>query len=165
MLKPLPRLLLNFSVFLATLIGLSGCSQSKTNETQTTSPTPTTAESNSPKNVFSSAQATDKSETKSENPIELLYGKWKPITYIDANGNATDLTSLPDSEKASLSWEFKPDGTVKLGEIEGTFEVEGDRIIAKNESSGNEKQFQFSVSETELTMVSTDGATLKLARE
>jgi hypothetical protein len=165
MLQILPRSLVILSLLFPTLLLISGCSQSDTSTAQTPSETPTTPASDSQKNVFSTTQKTEKTGTEAGNTIELLYGKWKPIAYIDVNGKETDLTALPDSEKATLSWEFTPEGTVKLGEIEGSFEVQGNQIIAKNESSGNEKRFEFSVSETELTIVSDDGATLKLARE
>lgn len=152
-----------------TLFFLGACSQTKNNETQSLPESTKTIESNPQNNVLATTAIAEKSDTKSETPagtrVDLLYGKWKPTTYIDANGTATDLTALPDAQKASLSWEFTPEGTVKLGEIEGTFEVEGNQIIARNESSGNEKRFEFSVSEIELTIVSDDSATLKLARE
>lgn len=165
MLKILSRSLFIVSLLLPTFLVISGCSQSEKITAQTSSETPNTPASDSQKNVFSPKQKTEKTGIESGNNIDLLYGKWKPIAYIDVNGKETDLTALPDSEKATLSWEFTPEGTVKLGEIEGSFEVQGNQIIAKNESSGNEKRFEFSVSETELTIVSDDGATLKLARE
>lgn len=165
MLEFLPRSLFIVSLLFSSLLFISGCSQSEKITAQNPSETPTTPASDLQTNIFSTTQKNEKPETESGNSIELLYGKWKPIAYIDANGQPTDLTALPDSEKATFSWEFTPEGSVKFGDIEGSFEVEGNQIIAKNESSGNEKRFEFSVSDTELTIVSNDGATLKLARE
>lgn len=144
---------------------LTGCSQSEKSTAQTPSATQATPNSTDSTNVLSTPQKTAQNQTPGGHDIELLYGKWKPIAYIDANGQETDLTALPDAQKATFSWEFTREGAVKFGEIQGTFEVQGDRIIAKNESSGNEKQFDFSVGETELRIISDDGVTLKLARE
>jgi hypothetical protein len=144
---------------------ISGCSQSDSNATPTPSKIQSAPNSDLSKNPLSTAKQDAPQTSTTSNDIELLYGNWNPIAYIDPNGKQTDLTELPESQQATLRWEFTPEGTVKLGEIEGSFEVEENQIIAKNESSGNEKRFEFSVSETELTIVSDDGATLKLARE
>ncbi|MGB3239662.1 MAG: hypothetical protein WBB29_15300 [Geitlerinemataceae cyanobacterium] len=151
-------------LFLSTIL-ISGCSQTASIPEKTSSETQTDPNSNIFNTPISTAKQSDNETLPNRNDIELLYGKWKPIAYIDPNGQQTDLTALPESQQATLSWEFTPEGTVKLGEIEGSFEVEGNQIVAKNESSGNERRFEFSVSETELTIVSDDGAILKLARE
>jgi hypothetical protein len=153
------------SLILFSLIFISGCSRTDSSTTQNSPEKPSAPNSNVFNNSISTAKQADPQTSTTRNDIELLYGNWNPIAYIDANGQETDLTVLPESQKATLRWEFTPAGTVKLGDIEGKFEVEGNQIIAKNESSGNEKRFEFSVSDTELTIVSDDGATLKLSRE
>lgn len=158
------------SVLFLALIFISGCNSSGSSPAKTASETPSETPSPDHSNIFNTALPTQQKQTQGESiegshDIELLYGKWQPIAYIDPNGQQVDLTELPEAEKESLSWEFTQDGYIKLGDIEGNFEVEGDRIIAKNESSGNQKEFEFSVSATELNIISDDGATLKLARE
>lgn len=165
MLNLLNRSSIFFSVPFLVLIFVSGCNSSAPGTAKTASETPLPADSNVFKTSLPTQKQTQGESTEGSHEIELLYGKWQPIAYIDINGQQVDLTELPDAEKESLSWEFTPDGYIKLGDIEGTFEVEGDRIIAKNESSGNQKEFEFSVSETELNIISDDGATLKLSRE
>jgi hypothetical protein len=165
MLKIFSRSPLIFSFLIFSILSISGCQNSDPTAAKTPSTTQPDQASNPSKNSLETAKQTDRQPTENGNNIELLYGNWNPVTYIDANGQPTDLTILPDSEKETLSWEFTPDGTVKLGDIEGSFAVEGNQIIAKNESSGNEKRFEFSVSESELTIISNDRATLKLVRE
>jgi len=147
------------------IVFISGCNSSDSDTAKIASETPSSVDSNVFNTALPNQKQTQGESTEGSHEIELLYGKWQPIAYIDPNGQQVDLTELPDEEKESLSWEFTPDGYIKLGEIEGTFEVKSDRIIAKNENSGNQKEFEFSVSETELNIISDDGATLKLSRE
>lgn len=165
MLKTFLQLPLAASLLLFSTIWIFGCSQTDATSEKTPSETQSTPDSNVFNNSISTAKQTNPQISTTSTEIELLYGNWNPVAYIDPNGQQTDLTALPEPQQASLSWEFTPEGTVKLGDIQGSFEVEGNQIIAKNESSGNERRFEFSVSDTELTIVSDDGAILKLARE
>ncbi|MDY6938370.1 MAG: hypothetical protein SWY16_11950 [Cyanobacteriota bacterium] len=111
-----------------------------------------------------SAETSVQDNEGSGNSTELLYGQWSPSLYIAPDGTSENLSGLPEADKDEFSWEFTPDGRVFSGGEEGMFTVEGDTIAIENVDSGDITQFEFVVSEDELTLASDTNATLKLNR-
>ena len=93
-----------------------------------------------------------------------IYGKWSPVAFIAPDGKPMDLSQLSETERNALSWEFTPDGMVKFADREGQFKLDGNRMSVTNLNTENVSEYEFSLSETELTIVNTEGATFKLTK-
>lgn len=113
-------------------------------------------------------------ETPSINPTQKtpesastatqIQGKWNPVAFIAPDGQPMDLSQLSEAERNALSWEFTPDGMVKFADRKGQFKLDGSRMSVTNLNTGNVSEYEFSLSETELTIVNTDRATFKLKK-
>lgn len=81
-----------------------------------------------------------------------LVGRWEPQSYIPSQGKAMDLTTLPPAQQADLVWVLTSEGTIRIGELEGTYTVEGQTIYARNPDSGDVTEFQFQLSQNQLAV-------------
>ncbi|MGC9502717.1 hypothetical protein [Baaleninema sp.] len=171
------RLSLRFGVLAIVLAAstLTGCQTDRNSNPE-----------NAAESAATTSQATEKA-TSSENDVErsqtpdsqtsnspdaenatpeALYGRWEVHTFITPDGETIDLTDLPPEQRADLSWELTEDGEIRIGDLEGTYRVEGNTIYATNPESGNITEFEFTVSETELSVIKKDegGGRLQLVR-
>lgn len=109
-------------------------------------------------------------ETSAANePVpEALLGRWEPRSYLTPDGETVDLTELPSEQQQDLAWELTAEGTIRIGNLEGTYTVEGDTIYATNPDSGDVTEFEFSLAEDRLSVEKkgeTEGGVLQLVRE
>ncbi len=81
-----------------------------------------------------------------------LVGRWEPQSYIPSQGEAMDLTTLPPAQQADLVWVLTSEGTIRIGELEGTYTVDGQTIYARNPDSGDVTEFQFQLSQNQLAV-------------
>ncbi|MBO9998765.1 MAG: hypothetical protein J7641_07105 [Cyanobacteria bacterium SID2] len=146
-------------------IALVGC-RSSMSDTQ--KPSSSTSESSLSAEKTSALEdtATARSQATDNASQNLLYGRWEVLTFVTPEGEQVDLTELPARQRADLAWELTEDGRIRIGDLEGTFQVEGNTIYATNPESGNITAFEFTVSETELSIVRIDegGGMLTLVR-
>jgi len=132
------------------LIGLpliSGCRTPDTNESsQPVSPPPTRL----------SPEAAD------SDPNSILYGKWKRIAFITPNGEEIEVAGTGPDE--SLIWEFTNDGKLMTSDIY-EYQVAGNKVMTKTRESNSTKksEFEFTVSDTELVIVTAEFG-IKFAR-
>ncbi len=94
-------------------------------------------------------------ETLEAEPLsdsETLVGRWEPQSYLPSQGQAMDLTTLPPAQQADLVWVLTSEGTIRIGELEGTYTVEGQTIYARNPDSGDVTEFQFQLSHDQLAV-------------
>ncbi|TVR08412.1 MAG: hypothetical protein EA395_11325 [Phormidium sp. GEM2.Bin31] len=83
---------------------------------------------------------------------ESLVGRWEPQAYLPSQGDPVDLTALPRDQQADLVWVLTETGQIRIGELEGTYTVEGGTIYARNPSSGDVTEFQFQLSGNQLAV-------------
>jgi len=81
-----------------------------------------------------------------------LVGRWEPQAYIPSQGEAMDLTTLPPAQQADLVWVLTSEGTIRIGDLEGTYTVDGQTIYARNPDSGDVTEFQFQLSQNQLAV-------------
>ncbi|TAO05974.1 MAG: hypothetical protein EYR95_01520 [Phormidium sp. SL48-SHIP] len=81
-----------------------------------------------------------------------LVGRWEPQSYIPSQGQAMDLTTLPPAQQADLVWVLTSEGTIRIGDLEGTYTVDGQTIYARNPDSGDVTEFQFQLSQNQLAV-------------
>lgn len=94
-------------------------------------------------------------ETLEAEPVRdsaTLVGRWEPQSYLPSQGQAMDLTTLPPAQQADLVWVLTSEGTIRIGELEGTYTVEGQTIYARNPDSGDVTEFQFQLSQNQLAV-------------
>jgi hypothetical protein len=140
------------------LMLLGGCSdatpiQSEQKPTEATEKPAVNSSKNSAENHVKPASTTAK-----------IYGKWNPVAFVAPDGKPMDLSQLSEAQRNALSWEFTPEGTVKFADREGRFTIEGSRLSVTNVTTGNVAEYEFNLSETELTIVNSDRATFKLTK-
>jgi hypothetical protein len=63
-----------------------------------------------------------------------------------------DLTTLPPAQQADLVWVLTSEGTIRIGDLEGTYTVDGQTIYARNPDSGDVTEFQFQLSQNQLAV-------------
>ncbi|USR90354.1 hypothetical protein NEA10_16140 [Phormidium yuhuli AB48] len=144
---------------------LWGCadpeSASETSRPFSTSPTSTTltqpSEDWQDAITATTEQAIDAKVSESDVPhdhikAETLVGRWEPQSYLPSQGDPVDLTALPPAQQADLVWVLTEAGQIHIGELEGTYTVEGETIYARNPDSGDVTEFQFQLSGNYLTV-------------
>ncbi|NMG57061.1 hypothetical protein E1H12_00650 [Geitlerinema sp. P-1104] len=83
---------------------------------------------------------------------EALVGRWEPQSYLPSQGDPVDLTALPPAQQADLVWVLTETGQIRIGELEGTYTVDGGTIYARNPNSGDVTEFQFQLSGNQLAV-------------
>lgn len=141
---------------------LGGCSDAKS--TQSGQKPTEAAQKPAVKSSTKSAENKTESAPTAAQTAAQIYGLWKPVAFITPDGKPMDLSQLSEAERNALSWEFTPEGTVKFADREGQFKIEGSRLSVTNLNTGNVAEYEFSLAETELTIVNTEGATFKLTK-
>ncbi|MDC0834395.1 hypothetical protein POG22_15500 [Geitlerinema sp. CS-897] len=144
---------------------LTGCQTSGNSNSENRSDSATIT-SQSMENATSAEDGNERSQATDNATPDQLYGRWEVHRFVTPDGEEIDLTDLPPEQRADLSWELTEDGEIRIGNLEGTYRVEGNTIYATNPESGNVTEFEFTVSETELSVVKKDegGGTLQLVR-
>lgn len=147
---------------LSLLLPLKGCGHSNT--AAGNSPN-TTASERAPESVASAGAS---AEGSGDEIPQSLIGRWSPQSYLTPEGDTVDLTELPADQQQDLAWELTADGTIRIGNLEGTYSVDGNTIYATNPDSGDVTEFEFSVTDDRLSVEKRDDAeagVLELTRE
>ncbi|MGC1245869.1 MAG: lipocalin family protein [Spirulinaceae cyanobacterium] len=136
-------------------LSLNSCGKSTSDKSVESSATPEIEESAPQQKV-----PEKKAQAKARNNQDLIQGKWQIVKLVE-NGQEISLEEIlaeiaktGNAESAeetaqSMTWEFEADGTFRVATEEGSYQVEGEKLILQP-TPEDEVSLDFRVSETEL---------------